>query len=230
VFWVRAAYDNKPKRRLFELLKSQGMQQNQQVVFLSDGGDDVRDLPMYLSPESEHWLDWFHVTMRLTVLGQQAKGVKAENAKLAEEAERSLERIKHYLWHGNVFQALQEIQGLEIDLGLRGESELVTSETVERCPRVPDLCSQQQELRSQLRGADRHGERISTALAESTINQVISKRFAKRQQMQWTPRGAHLLLQTRTRVLNGDLEQTFRGWYAGFRPQSQASEEVDSAA
>jgi len=77
----------------------------------------------------------------------------------------------------------------------------------------------------------RHGERISTALAESTINQVISKRFAKRQQMQWTPRGAHLLLQTRTRVLNGDLEQTFRGWYAGFRPQSQASEEeVDSAA
>jgi len=42
-------YDNKPKRRLFELLKSQGMQQNQQVVFLSDGGDDVRDLPMYLA-------------------------------------------------------------------------------------------------------------------------------------------------------------------------------------
>jgi hypothetical protein len=39
---------------------------------------------------------------------------------------------------------------------------------------------------------------------ESTVNQVISKRFCKKQQMAWTPRGAHLLLQSRTRVLNGD--------------------------
>jgi hypothetical protein len=32
----------------------------------------------------------------------------------------------------------------------------------------------------------RSGERISSCLAESTVNAVISKRFAKRQQMQWT--------------------------------------------
>jgi hypothetical protein len=30
-------YDEKPRRRLWELMKSQGMQENQQVVFLSDG-------------------------------------------------------------------------------------------------------------------------------------------------------------------------------------------------
>ena len=36
---------------------------------------------------------------------------------------------------------------------------------------------------------------------------------------QWTQRGAHLLLQTRTRVLNDDLESTFREWYPHFRPQ-----------
>ncbi|HEY5814411.1 MAG TPA: hypothetical protein VIT23_17380, partial [Terrimicrobiaceae bacterium] len=44
-------------------------------------------------------------------------------------------------------------------------------------------------------------------------NQVVSKRFVKKQQTQWTPRGAHLLLQTRTKVLNDDLEDVFRGWY-----------------
>jgi hypothetical protein len=44
----------------------------------------------------------------------------------------------------------------------------------------------------------RAGERISSCLAESALNTVISKRFAKHQQMQWTKRGAHLLLQTRT--------------------------------
>ena len=41
----------------------------------------------------------------------------------------------------------------------------------------------------------RAGERISLSLAEATVNAVISKRFAKGQQMQWTKRGAHLLFE-----------------------------------
>jgi len=62
----------------------------------------------------------------------------------------------------------------------------------------------------------RHGERISTGFVESTVNQVVSKRMVKKQQMRWSQRGAHLLLQIRTRVLNGDWEATFRRWYPGF--------------
>jgi hypothetical protein len=54
--WVQT-YDEKPKRRLFELLKSQGMQPNQQVDFLSDGGEDVRNVQLYLNPQAEHLLD-----------------------------------------------------------------------------------------------------------------------------------------------------------------------------
>jgi hypothetical protein len=50
-------YDTKPKRRLYELLKTQGLQPNQQIIFLSDGGDDVRNLQLFLSPEAEHRLD-----------------------------------------------------------------------------------------------------------------------------------------------------------------------------
>ena len=63
----------------------------------------------------------------------------------------------------------------------------------------------------------RHGERISTGFVESTVNQVVSKRMVKKQQMQWSKRGAHLLLQIRTRVLNGEWEATFRTWYPDFR-------------
>jgi hypothetical protein len=55
------SYDTKPKRRLFEVLQSQGMQANQQLTFLSDGGDTVRNLPTYLHPDAEHVLDWFHL-------------------------------------------------------------------------------------------------------------------------------------------------------------------------
>jgi len=68
--WVQT-YDEKPKRRLFELLQSQGMQPNQQVEFLSDGGEDVRNVQLYLNPQAEHLLDWFHLTMRLTVLSKR---------------------------------------------------------------------------------------------------------------------------------------------------------------
>jgi hypothetical protein len=40
----------------------------------------------------------------------------------------------------------------------------------------------------------RAGEWISTGFVESAINQIVDKRFDKRQSMRWTPRGAHLLL------------------------------------
>ena len=48
------------------------------MVFLSDGGDSVRNLQAYLHPDSEHWLDWFHITMRISVLQQQVKTLKDE--------------------------------------------------------------------------------------------------------------------------------------------------------
>ena len=51
---------------------------------------------------------------------------------------------------------------------------------------------------------------------ESAVNQVISKRMVKKQQMRWSPRGAHLLLQIRTRVLNDTLADDYRCWSPGF--------------
>jgi hypothetical protein len=89
-FGFVTSYDTKPKRRLAELLKTQGLQMNQSTTFLSDGGDNVRDLQ---------------------------------------------------------------------------------------------------------------------------VNQVISKRFVKKQQMRWTKKGGHLLLQVRAQVLNEDLRPTFERWY-----------------
>jgi hypothetical protein len=71
-------YDDKPRRRLYELMKSQGLQDNQQVVFMSDGGEDVRRVQTYLHPDTEHWLDWFHITMRITVLQQQTKSLQGK--------------------------------------------------------------------------------------------------------------------------------------------------------
>jgi hypothetical protein len=70
----------------------------------------------------------------------------------------------------------------------------------------------------------RHDETISTTFVESTVNYVVSKRFVKKQQMRWTQRGAHLLLQTRVQVLNDDLRKSFCRWFPKMK-----LEEADSA-
>jgi len=75
----------------------------QAITFLSDGGDNVRDLQLYLRVLAEHLLDWFHITMRITVLRQQLKElIAAAPDHDLEQLDDELERAKWYLWHGNV--------------------------------------------------------------------------------------------------------------------------------
>ena len=59
----------------------------------------------------------------------------------------------------------------------------------------------------------RNGETISSAFVESTVNEIISKRFVKKQQMRWTKKGAQQLLQVRIQVLNNTLWESFCHWY-----------------
>ena len=105
-------YDQKPRQRVWEVMKSQGMQENQQVVFMSDGGEDVRQVQEYLHPNSEHLIDWFHITMRLTVLQQQTKALQADRPDEGAASSRQIESVKHLLWHGNVDGALDRIDSL----------------------------------------------------------------------------------------------------------------------
>jgi hypothetical protein len=47
---------------------------------------------------------------------------------------------------------------------------------------------------------------------------------------QWTLKGAHLLLQTRTKILNHELEDVFRRWFSRFRPKAQTTSPEQKAA
>jgi len=53
--------ETKPKRRLYEVLQSQGWQMNQAITLLSDGDDTLRKLQLAMSPMATHLLDWFHL-------------------------------------------------------------------------------------------------------------------------------------------------------------------------
>jgi hypothetical protein len=67
-FGFVSRYDPEPKRRLSAWLDGQGLREDQPVIFLSDGGDTVRELPMDLHPKAEHLLDWFHVILESAAL------------------------------------------------------------------------------------------------------------------------------------------------------------------
>ena len=198
-FGLVQSYDDKPKRRIFEVLKGQGMQLNQQVVFLSDGGDTVRNLQLYLSPEAEHLLDWFNVTMRLTVLRQIAKGLPMrsvrddEKCDLREPALKMLESIKRYLWHGNTYEALEYLDTLEMDLDIADEEskDLTTHKLLRAVEEFQTYIANNQGFIPNYGERYRQGDRISTGFVESAVNYVVAKRFTKRQQMQWSPKGAH---------------------------------------
>ena len=101
---------------------------------------------------------------------------------------KELERLKWFLWHGNVYQALQVIQSVEGDL------EVAVATSSDGTARK--LLKAVEEFHTYIRNNAgfipnygeryRHGERISTGFVESTVNQVVSKRMVKKQQMRWS--------------------------------------------
>jgi hypothetical protein len=97
--------DTKSKRRLYEVLHSQDLQMNQAITFLSDGEDTLRHLQLAMSSKATHSLDWHHLTMKLTVLGQYGKGLGQCEAVLGAAIQDQIERLQWSLWHGQVDQS-----------------------------------------------------------------------------------------------------------------------------
>jgi hypothetical protein len=216
-------YDRKPQRRIIDHLRRQGFQANQDLTFITDGGDEVRTLAERISPCSEHVLDWFHITMRITVLRQFAQGLVHHDKDAGTEALDELRRIKWFLWHGNTYRAREAIDDLLLDLEAL-DSRYPNLRKFRTAMRVFQVYIASNES-SLINYGERYrsGERISSAFVEATVNAVISKRFAKKQQMQWSRRGAHLLLQTRTRALDGSLRAAFEHWYPGMMSDNDRS-------
>ena len=170
-------------------------------------------------------LDWFHIAMRMTVLTQTLKGVPFEAANASDRQQkclRELRRAKAFLWHGSAHTALQVLEELTWDVETQSEAAKTFHKRLEEftdyitanvaaIPNYADRC--------------RHGEPIATGFTESAVNQVVSKRMVKKQQMRWTQRGAHTLLQVRARVLNRQLRQDFERWHPQ-RAQSAVSQRM----
>jgi hypothetical protein len=166
----------------------------QRLAFLSDGGETVRQAQGDFRQFGEPIPDWFHVAMRMTQLSQAIKGLPADPAdepdplKHVEEYLRILRRAKAHLWHGSPHRALQTLEDLTWEIGTESEHAKAIQDKLEEFMGYVTA-----NLTSIPNYADRHrhGEPIASDFVESAVNQVVSKRLVKKQQMRWTPTGAH---------------------------------------
>jgi hypothetical protein len=119
--------------------------------------------------------------------------------------------VKWRLWHGRVDCAIRDLQEL-----LDGLKPFEGIEDVS-ISRLRSLGAQLLTYIDANRSAIitygkryRAGLRVASTLAESAVNSIVGKRVAKSQQIRWSLRGAHKLMQVRTADINGELRDRLR--------------------
>ena len=151
--------------------------------------------------------------MRLTVLNQYTKGLIKVDGEQGGAIQASLASIKWKLWHGKAQEALEKTEDLTWDVS-EFEGKYLKYDDLQKY--LDEFCTYIQRNASMIVNYGKRfhkGKSISTATIESLVNSFLGKRFGKKQQMQWSKPGAHLLLQLRAKVINHELGKTFKRWY-----------------
>ena len=217
-FGLVQTHDHQPKRRVVRVLREQGLSMTEEMTFLTDGADNVRNLALDMSPSAQHLLDWFHLTMRMTVLTRFTQGLKHHDPKQADELACRLDGIKWCLWHGKTDEALRRICSLADNLGKIETAYPKMKRFIRKTRELHTYVTNNQRSIPDYGKRWRQGKWIATSFVESTVNVLIGKRFAKSQQMQWSRQGVHHLLQTRARTLDGTLHAMFQNGIQAWTP------------
>jgi hypothetical protein len=150
-------------------------------------------------------------------MSRMAQGVRAKGyPDLSADLQEMLEHLKWNLWHGKVDRVLEisdELAyALDVENGAPEHRKLLKAVRA-----FETYLTNNRAFIPNYGKRYRQGKAISTAFVESAVNQLVSKRFVKKRQMRWTLAGAHLLLQIRAQVLNGDWRATLSRWYPGMQ-------------
>jgi hypothetical protein len=257
VFGGVPAEADRQHRQLRGVLHRLGATQTTPVTVLSDGADGPRSLGEAASPgPTRSVLDWFHLAMRIHHVAQAARGWPADTpdgrgdgARLAD----AVGRIRWRLWHGQVRRAL-DLAGETLPWldGIAETAPAAAAKVAALLHGLETYVSGQAGLIIDYATARRRGEPISTATTEGTVQWLLHRRMGANQQMRWSPRGAHRMLQVRTAVANGALAEDhaaaepwarrpfrpaayppglrrFHGWYTVVRPLTPRRRDAPAA-
>ncbi len=213
----RATFDNRAPRvyayvhkevgsaaaRLDQFLRCNGVTPQERVSVISDDAGEFRKAVEGSQLARGRILDWFHIAMKFKAAENALFGCKQIEPLEREALKAEIRSAKWLVWHGKGGKAIARIKALDALLLPRQHYEFSTlwwnlhGITCYLRNNTPDLVNY---------GArHRKGLPISSSIAESAVNQVVSLRMAKKRQMRWTDAGAHRLVQIRVAVLNGKL-------------------------
>ena len=177
-------YDTKPKRRLFEVLRCPGhARPTSRSPSSPTAAKTSATCRCYLNAQAEHLLDWFHLTMRITVMANMAKSLPPPPPRPGvpgRAAGRPRQRDRHAAAAAEV--VLLARQRLPRPANRR-RPDLRPRHHRSRCPRAGPGCSRRSASSTATSRANagripnygerqRAGEAISTAFTESAVNQV----------------------------------------------------------
>jgi hypothetical protein len=224
--WTASLFDG--------FLLQQGMKSSTSMRVVTDGDDGLRNFVQRSSPRAmESQLDWFHIGMRLELLRKAVVMPTTyqeylQDPHASEPIQSRVSRLRNALWRGKSWRALFEFAWMRRDI------DQWATEHPGRCTQSVRRAKQViKEFRQYVCGNRRSvpdfakqraaGHRISTAHVESVMNHLVNHRLSKRQQMRWSPEGAHYLLQVRAELLNGTLTDAYRIANPRFRGPSEFS-------
>jgi hypothetical protein len=211
VFGGVPAEADRRQRRLRGLLHRLGATPRTPATIPSDGADGPRALgEAACAGPTRHVLDCFHLAMRIRHVAQAAKGWPADTRASAKTARGWPTRSSGSAgasgtarcgapsatsgrrWRGLRTGRKRRHPPLKVAALLRG---------------LETYVSGQADLIIDYATARRDGEPISTASTEGTVQWLLHRRMGANQQMRWSPRGAHRMLQVRTALANGTLAE-----------------------
>ena len=201
-----------PHALLRAALLDQGWREGDAVTAISDGDPALPALVRSATAGPvEPILDWFHLSMRVHHVEQVMGGLCALEPPPSvppDQAQTDVERLRHLLWNGHhekACEALGRIAGWAKDASVLDDPAMGAGarRLVARCTELRSYVETNEGALIDYGQRHRAGKPISTSRAEGTVNQLVSARMNKRQQMRWSPRGAHRVLQVRAAVLDG---------------------------
>jgi hypothetical protein len=124
---------------------------------------------------------------------------------------KKIDRIRWRLWHGRPQVAPDLIDEILEELEMPNRQIQLTAVYIKKLTGIlrelDTYVSGQFDSIINYAAARRSGEPISTAQTESAVHRILHRRMTAKQQMRWSPRGAHFMLKVRTSIMNGTFER-----------------------
>jgi hypothetical protein len=189
--------------RLDHFLVQQGVKPDERVTVISDGAGEFVKAVEGSQFARGRILDWFHIAMRFRVAEQSILSARLQKGPDWDWMAREIKSAKWLVWHGKGRKAIPRMKAIN--------EELEKWPNQERSTLWWSVCRAYAYVESNVGLLVNYGARyrkglpIASSIAESAVNQVVSVRMAKKQQMRWTDEGAHVVELVRVADLNGEL-------------------------